>query len=440
MSEINTPEQAKQALAEIRRAAEANDGRIGQMEQAVQAVRDSVRAMSEEVNRAKMAGQSQTASEREIVERYTYEQGGEKAVRMTGETGRDGVYRTGLLDDQTTYSDWQRRLQQLVTRRSLVRLFAGARGSESFARSPQCDHDIAQHLRAAPVGFQRIFGDGSNIGAEWIPDVTLPEVDRYVTAGRRVEALFRVMPMSDKTVIMPKLTVGLRPYLKGASVIDDPAQYTIIKATDRNAAVHGVAFNFDDMAVKAGQYLDKVRAEAAAIVARAEKDAEAVRRRAEAEGRQAGQRAVEETVRQQLGQQLATLMPALQQAIEEIRHAKQDWLTHWERSAVHVAAAIAGRLVRREAPRLPEVTVTLLREALELAAGSSEVRIQLNPADHKTLLPQVQALLQELSGLGGAEVLADPGVSRGGCRVQTRFGTIDQQFETQLQRIEEELT
>ena len=231
MSEINTPEQAKQALAEIRRAAEANDGRIGQMEQAVQAVRDSVRAMSEQVNRAEMAGHNQTASEREIVERYTYERGGEKAVRMIGETGRDGVYRTGLLDDQTTYSDWQRRLQQLVTRRSLVRLFAGARGSESFARSPQCDHDIAQHLRAAPVGFQRIFGDGSNIGAEWIPDVTLPEVDRYVTAGRRVEALFRTMPMSDKTVIMPKLTVGLRPYLKGASVIDDPAQYTASSLT-----------------------------------------------------------------------------------------------------------------------------------------------------------------------------------------------------------------
>lgn len=215
---------------------------------------------------------------------------------------------------------------------------------------------------------------------------------------------------------------------------------TIIKATDRNAAVHGVAFNFDDMAAKAGQYLDKVRAEAARIVARAEKDAEAVRRRAEVEGRQAGQRAVEETVRQQLGQQLATLMPALEQAVQDIRHAKQDWLTHWEKSAVHVAAAIAGRLVRRQVPKLPEVTLTLLREALELAAGSSELRIQLNPADHEALKPQVQALVQELSGLGAAEVVADPRVSPGGCRVQTRFGAIDQQFEAQLARIEEELT
>jgi flagellar assembly protein FliH len=215
---------------------------------------------------------------------------------------------------------------------------------------------------------------------------------------------------------------------------------TIIKATDRNAAVHGVAFNFDDMAAKAGQYLDKVRAEAAQIVARAEKDAGAVRRRAEAEGREAGRRAVEETVRQQLGQQLATLMPALRQAVQEIRHAKQAWLTHWEKSAVHVAAAIAGLVVRRQVPRLPEVTLTLLREALELAAGSAKLRVQLNPADHQALRPQVEALVKELSGLGAVELVADPGVSPGGCRVETRFGTIDQQFESQLARIEEELT
>ena len=36
--------------------------------------------------------------------------------------------------------------------------------------------------------------------------------------------------------------------------------------------------------------------------------------------------------------------------------------------------------------------------------------------------------------------MADPEIARGGCRVETRFGTIDQQFEAQLARIEEELT
>jgi flagellar assembly protein FliH len=42
--------------------------------------------------------------------------------------------------------------------------------------------------------------------------------------------------------------------------------------------------------------------------------------------------------------------------------------------------------------------------------------------------------------LAGAELSGDPQISPGGCRVETQFGTIDQQFESQLKRIEEELT
>jgi flagellar assembly protein FliH len=77
---------------------------------------------------------------------------------------------------------------------------------------------------------------------------------------------------------------------------------------------------------------------------------------------------------------------------------------------------------------------------LELAAGSPSVRLHLNPEDHKTLGTRVRSLIDAMSGLGDAEVMADAAIGRGGCRVETRFGTIDQQFESQLQRIEEELT
>jgi flagellar biosynthesis/type III secretory pathway protein FliH len=34
----------------------------------------------------------------------------------------------------------------------------------------------------------------------------------------------------------------------------------------------------------------------------------------------------------------------------------------------------------------------------------------------------------------------DPSITRGGCRLETRHGVIDQQLETQLARIEAELT
>lgn len=215
---------------------------------------------------------------------------------------------------------------------------------------------------------------------------------------------------------------------------------TIIKAFDYGRDVQGVPFNFDDVAAKAQQYLDEVRAQAARIVAQAQADADKIRNEARAEGRRAGYEESAEIIEKQMAGKMGPLLVALRQAIQDIRHAKQAWLAHWEKSGVHVAAAIAGRVIRREITKTPEITLTLVREALELAAGSSQLRIHMNPGDHETLRPQLETLIAELTTLGATELVADPDISPGGCRVETRFGTIDQQFEAQLARIEEELT
>ena len=132
-----------------------------------------------------------------------------------------------------------------------------------------------------------------------------------------------------------------------------------------------MALNFDDLAAQAGQYLAEVKAEAAEIVAEARQQADSIRQQAAEEGRQAAVQAVEQMV----AEQMAPVLSALRQAAAELQHAKQAWLSHWESSAVHLAAAIAARVVRGELRRQPEITLTLVREALELAAGSPSVRL-----------------------------------------------------------------
>ncbi|MHB8899072.1 MAG: FliH/SctL family protein [Thermoguttaceae bacterium] len=219
---------------------------------------------------------------------------------------------------------------------------------------------------------------------------------------------------------------------------------SIIKATDRGRGIEPVAFNFDDMAVKAGAYLDGVRQQANQVVNRAQQQAEQARRKIEEDSRRKGyadgQRDIQQLVEKKLGEQLSTLLPALAATIDEIRHAKQAWLTHWERMAVHLATAIAERIVRREIEARPDITLALVRESLELAAGSSTVRVQMNPKDYETLKPKAAMLTAQMAGLGACELVPDPEISPGGCRVETAFGVIDQRIETQLQRIEEELT
>ena len=106
---------------------------------------------------------------------------------------------------------------------------------------------------------------------------------------------------------------------------------------------------------------------------------------------------------------------------------------------MRLAAGIAARVIRREVRAQPEITLALVREALELAAGSPTVRVHLNPKDYKLLGTQVRAMIDAMSALGGAEVVSDAAIEQGGSRVETRFGTIDQQIESQLDRIEEEL-
>jgi flagellar assembly protein FliH len=210
---------------------------------------------------------------------------------------------------------------------------------------------------------------------------------------------------------------------------------TIIRAADPSHAARGVAFNLDDLAVQAGEYLAKVRGEAAAIVAQAHREAIAVRQQAEVEGCEAALRNVEIIV----AKQMATVLQALRQAIAEIGDARQSWLARWEAGAVRLCTAIAERVIRREVSQHPEITLDLVRESLELAAGSSHIHIHLNPEDHKSLGAQVRTLVDEMAALGSAEVTADTQITPGGCRVETRFGSIDQQLESQLRRIEEEL-
>lgn len=72
----------------------------------------------------------------------------------------------------------------------------------------------------------KIFNDTANVGAEFIPDVTMPILWETLVAERRIEALFGTMNMSNKTEIYPFRTTGLRPYIKGANTSDSYGSYT----------------------------------------------------------------------------------------------------------------------------------------------------------------------------------------------------------------------
>jgi flagellar biosynthesis/type III secretory pathway protein FliH len=205
-------------------------------------------------------------------------------------------------------------------------------------------------------------------------------------------------------------------------------------------AVQPVAFSFSDMRGQANDYLGTVRTEAAKIVQQAHQQAEQVRRQAEIEGRKAAEAAIERVLDERVGKRMSTLLPALEKLLAELNNTKAQLLERWEQSSLRVATAIAQRIIRREVAHDPQITLELIADMLRLAAGMTEITLRISPTDYENLGTQITRLANTVGHLAPSAVVADEDVSPGGCLVRTKFGEIDGQIESQLKRIEEELS
>jgi flagellar assembly protein FliH len=210
------------------------------------------------------------------------------------------------------------------------------------------------------------------------------------------------------------------------------------KPTSSAPEVRRVSFDLQDIAKHGDDYVRSIRAEAARIIQDANAEAAVVLKKAEQAGRAVAEQAIEKMLEEKIGKQMRTLRPALDGVVSQLQAAREEWQEHWQTAAINLAHQLAERLVRRELTQRPEITLQWMREALELTAGASEVHVKLNPDDHKSLAAQAAEIAKTISGVAPATITPDANISLGGCRVETKFGAIDMQLETQLAQLAEE--
>jgi len=135
------------------------------------------------------------------------------------------------------------------------------------------------------------------------------------------------------------------------------------------------------------------------------------------EGLTQGQAKIHELL-QQLENVLKTLNTPLRELDEQV-----------ESELVELAIAMVRQLVRREVNIDPAHIVGVVREALGvLPVASRNVRLILHPED--------AVLIREAYDVGGKElnweIVEDPMLARGGCRVVTDSSQVDATLETRL--------
>ncbi len=145
------------------------------------------------------------------------------------------------------------------------------------------------------------------------------------------------------------------------------------------------------------------------------------RDKGEAEGREAARAEAEKVLAEEVGY-LQRLMDCLSQPLARLDEEV-------ERELVSLAMAVARQLVRRELKTDPGQIVAVVREALSLLPLSQRtVTLVMHPDDAERVR---QALHLDQVRVPW-EIVEDPLITRGGCRVETDVSRIDATVETRL--------
>jgi flagellar assembly protein FliH len=207
------------------------------------------------------------------------------------------------------------------------------------------------------------------------------------------------------------------------------------------------AFSFEDLEGKARAVLDEAREQARRIVAQAVEEG---RRRAAQLEQEAYPRGLEEgrhrgfeqahadaaeAALQQARQDLAQLAQALAGGLDAFEQSKRRLLATAECGLLKLALAIARRVCKHDVGAASAAARANVRALLEMVKHEGDLELHLNPAECDALRQAVPELLASTGRLTHVEIMPDAAITRGGCVLHSRDGTIDASLETQLDRV-----
>lgn len=205
-----------------------------------------------------------------------------------------------------------------------------------------------------------------------------------------------------------------------------------------------IAFNIEDMQSRAREYLLQMQSQAAEVIELARKEAIKIKNQAKQEGlneaKEESQRKIDEAAAKLSDQRCRTAIESCEKTLAQMNQATSEWLSEWRNQTVLIAARIADKLVRNHMKDNNELLRVWMEEAIVAMRDERDLRVLVNPDDFAIAGRFLQSLSRTVPHAGGVEVIPDPEIKPGGCIVKSKNGQIDQQLETQLQRLVAQLS
>lgn len=126
------------------------------------------------------------------------------------------------------------------------------------------------------------------------------------------------------------------------------------------------------------------------------------------------------------------VLARLAQSLEQLATMGHRLRRQAEADLVHLALAIARRVLRRELNADPDAVAGIVRAALDRLQGQEVLRVRVDPALEEAL----RRALRQAGVPASLTVIADRSCQPGDVILETAHGDLDASVETQLQEIE----
>ncbi|NQS98240.1 MAG: hypothetical protein HQ591_07290 [candidate division Zixibacteria bacterium] len=129
-------------------------------------------------------------------------------------------------------------------------------------------------------------------------------------------------------------------------------------------------------------------------------------------------------------------LESLEKLGQGLAASEKAFLLNAERHVITLALAVAKRIIGREVESDREIVLHTVRESLKQVADKATIIIRVNPEELDNVISHRRELQAIDRNFPELEFEADEKISLGACVVETRTGSIDGRFESQLEEIE----
>lgn len=178
--------------------------------------------------------------------------------------------------------------------------------------------------------------------------------------------------------------------------------------------------------------LQSAQEQAAEIIAQAALQSDILRQQSSRESAAAD--------RERAMQELLPVLAAFANAGQSLIAFEEQLLSRCAPQLVDLALEIAAKVIGKAVDADAEIVAAVLERAKHEALDAKQLRIWLNPTDHR-LLADLRPDLVKIGSDGQRtiEVVASDEIARGGCRLETESGIVDATLPTQMDEIRRQL-